>query len=211
VLFRSGTRVRLATKVTGIVRNDRGFHLAGPEIDAEQVVLAVHPARLPALLAEMPELAGVRRAVAGYAWQPILTLWLRFAGPVVLPYPMLGLASGEAPWAFDRSDVAPGLVSIVMSADGPHLRQPPETWRDACLVLLAAAVGPLPALRDWKIITEKRATWSCTPDLSRPENAIAVAGLFLAGDYTAGDYPATLEAAVASGVKSARLILKTSP
>lgn len=205
-----GSRVHLASKVTALSRTARGFHLAGPDIEVEQVVLAVHPARLPALLAGMPELAGVSRAVAGYAWQPILTLWLRFADPVVLPYPMLGLGVGEAPWAFDRSDLAPGMVAIVMSADGPHLHRPPEALRDDYLDLLAAAVGPLPVLQDWKFITEKRATWSCTPDLPRPDNATPVAGLYLAGDYTAGDYPATLEAAVASGVKSARLLLKES-
>ena len=264
-----GARVHLASKVTALSRTTCGFHLAGPDIEVEQVVLAVHPARLPALLAAMPELAGVSRAVAGYAWQPILTLWLRFADPVVLPYPMLGLAAcrtlgsdsenrprrgqfstispgnirniaqemgekwagavahvtpmqpeipksdrllglGEAPWAFDRSDLAPGMIAIVMSADGPHLHRPPEALRDDYLDLLAAAVGPLPVLQDWKFITEKRATWSCTPDLPRPDNATPVVGLYLAGDYTAGDYPATLEAAVASGVKSARLLLKES-
>jgi monoamine oxidase len=32
-----------------------------------------------------------------------------------------------------------------------------------------------------------------------------VPGLILAGDYTASDYPATLEAAVRSGVAAARL------
>jgi hypothetical protein len=34
-----------------------------------------------------------------------------------------------------------------------------------------------------------------------------VAGLYLAGDYTASPYPATLEAAVRSGVACARMLL----
>jgi monoamine oxidase len=34
-----------------------------------------------------------------------------------------------------------------------------------------------------------------------------VRGLYLAGDYTASDYPATLEAAVRSGVACARAVL----
>ncbi len=208
VLARLGPRVRLGEKITRITRCATGLHLAGPEQESEQVVLAVHPGRLPALLGGLPEMAGIADAVAGYAWQPILTLWLRFAAPPVFPFPMLGLGDGHAPWAFERNDLAPGLVAIVMSADGPHLRQPAAQLRDAYLALLAHALGTLPELLDWKTITEKRATWSCTPNLARPDNATPVPGLYLAGDYTAGDYPATLEGAARSGVKCARLILR---
>lgn len=215
-LARLGSRVRLSDKITGLTARAGGFHLAGPGLDAEQVVLAVHPGRLPALLADLPEMAAVAASVAAYRWQPILTLWLRFATPPAFPFPMLGLGDGHAPWAFERDDLAPGLVAIVMSADGPHLRRPAERLRADYLALLARAVGPLPALLDWKIITEKRATWSCTPALPRPDNHTPVPGLYLAGDYTAAAdatdaYPATLEGAVRSGVKCARLILATPP
>ena len=129
----------------------------------------------------------------------------------MFPFPLLALSDGHAPWAFERNDLAPGLVAIVMSADGPHLTWPVERLRDDYLALLARALGPLPALRDWKIITEKRATWTCTPNLPRPDNATPLPGLYLAGDYTRGDYPATLEGAVVSGIKCARLILKNNP
>ena len=44
------------------------------------------------------------------------------------------------------------------------------------------------------------------PGLARPANATAVPGLVLAGDYTASDYPATLEAAVRSGIAAANLL-----
>jgi uncharacterized protein with NAD-binding domain and iron-sulfur cluster len=56
-------------------------------------------------------------------------------------------------------------------------------------------------------LTEKRATFACTPGLARPANATGLPGLALAGDYTAGDYPATLETAVRSGRAAARLAL----
>jgi uncharacterized protein with NAD-binding domain and iron-sulfur cluster len=56
------------------------------------------------------------------------------------------------------------------------------------------------------VITEKRATFACTPGLPRPPNATGLAGLALAGDYTASDYPATLETAVRSGAAAARAI-----
>ncbi len=201
-----GVAVHLGSKITGITREGTAYRLAGPEIMAEQVVVAVHPGRLPSLIAGLPELADTAARVAAYAWEPILTLWLRFATAPAMPFPMFGLGDGQAPWAFERNDIAPGLVAIVMSAGGPHLTQPPEQLRDHYLDLLARTLGTLPRLLDWKIITEKRATWRCVPAMFRPDNATALPGLFLAGDYTAGDYPATLEGAVRSGVNSARLI-----
>jgi len=49
------------------------------------------------------------------------------------------------------------------------------------------------------VLTEKRATFRCTPALERPPMAIAP-GLLAAGDYVRGPYPATLEGAVRSAV-----------
>jgi len=48
------------------------------------------------------------------------------------------------------------------------------------------------------------------PNLQRPASATGLPGLWLAGDYVASDYPATLEAAVRSGVAAAREILADS-
>ena len=208
-LTRHGATVHTARKVERIERRGGGFFLEGPDLVAERTVLATHPARLPRLLENMPEAAPVIRQVAAYTWQPILTLWLRFAAPPVFPFPMLGLGGGHAPWAFEREDLAPGLVAIVVSAEGPHLEEDPETLRDAYLALLSRQLGALPPLLGWKTIVEKRATFACVPDMDRPDNATPVPGLYLAGDHTAGDYPATLEAAVRSGVKCARMIVKT--
>jgi hydroxysqualene dehydroxylase len=68
-----------------------------------------------------------------------------------------------------------------------------------------------------KVVTEKRATFSCDVHLVRPNNETAyphlyiagdyTAGDYTAGDYTAGDYPATIEGAVRSGIAAAHLIL----
>ncbi len=204
--------IHTSSRVESITRVDQGFQLAGPEFMATQVVLAPHPAHLPALLTGLPELASVAEQVNSYTWQPILTLWLRFAEPLSLPFPMLGLGDSQAPWVFERNDIAPGVVSLVTSADGPHLGLPAEQLRDDYLSLLAARFGPLPELLAWKTIIEKRATYTCTPDMPRPANRTLLPGCYLAGDYTAGantglTYPATLEGAVRSGVECARLIL----
>ncbi|HCX33298.1 MAG TPA: phytoene dehydrogenase, partial [Rhodocyclaceae bacterium] len=67
--------------------------------------------------------------------------------------------------------------------------------------------GPLPR-PSWSFtVVEKRAGFSCTPHLDRPAQASGIPGLWLAGDYTDSPYPATIEAAVRSGVTAARAAL----
>jgi monoamine oxidase len=53
------------------------------------------------------------------------------------------------------------------------------------------------------VLIEKRATFRCTPGLTRPSMHVAP-GLTAAGDHVAGPYPATLEGAVRSGLQAAR-------
>jgi len=206
-ISRHGGSTRLGVKIEALRRDGATYHLDGPDFLADQVVLACHPSRLPALLAHLPELDETLAQVGGYAWQPILTLWLRFATRLDFPFPMLGLGEGHAPWAFERDDIAPGTVAIVVSAEGPHLERAPAALRDDYLELLRRALGPLPVLSAWKLISEKRATYACVPDQPRPAHVTPLPGLYLAGDYTAGDYPATIEGAVLSGVECARRLV----
>jgi squalene-associated FAD-dependent desaturase len=206
------SEVKLASKVEAITRHAGDFRLNGPDTDTVRVVVATHPAHLPTLLADLPALSGVIAQVSDYRWQPILTLWLRFATPPMFPFPMLGLGDGQAPWAFERNDIAPGIVALVTSAEGPHLALSPAALRDDYLDLLARQLGPLPAVLGWKTIIEKRATYACVPNQRRPSNCTPQKGLYLAGDYTASadpadSYPATLEGAVRSGVECARLLI----
>ncbi len=203
-ILKHGGSVHLASKIAGLEKDRNGFRLLGPDTRAEQVIIAAHPARVPDLLAGLPGVESLTQGLQKLEWQPILTLWLRFAAPVNFRYPMLALGHGDAPWAFERNDIAPGVVAIVASAEGTHLDLSPEDLLDSYLARLAECVGPLPARLDSLRIVEKRATFACTPGLWRPNNRTSVPGLWLAGDYTAGDYPATLESAVRSGVECAR-------
>lgn len=209
-ILAGGGCVRLSSRVEGVAFDDGSYRLSGTDLPADRVIIATHPARVPDLVAGLPEMGAITERLRRFTWQPILTTWLRFADPVRLPYPMLALGPGSAPWAFERGDIAPGLVAIVASADGPHLRQPPEQLRDAWLAALTGMIGPLPRLLAWKTIVEKRATFSCVANLDRPDSRTPLRGLYLAGDYTAGDYPATLEGAVRSGVECARLIQESA-
>jgi hypothetical protein len=57
------------------------------------------------------------------------------------------------------------------------------------------------------VISERRATYACTPDAARPAAGRLARGLYLAGDYTDAELPATLEAATRTGVAAARAFL----
>ena len=205
-----GGRIQLETRVIKLEHDGSGYRVNDRTEPYSQVVCAVHPAQLGELLAWLPGTVHIRRATDGFSHQPIQTLWLRFEEPLNFPAPMLGLAAGPGQWAFDRRDMAPGLVSVVISAVGPHQDMDKAALIEAIQDQLRQALGTLPGLQDTLVITEKRATFAATPKLPRPGNRTAMPGLFLAGDYTEGDYPATLEGAVRSGVQCARLILASA-
>ena len=78
--------------------------------------------------------------------------------------------------------------------------------------LIAAMAGEFAAsgAANWcKVIREKRATFTCRPGIRRPDCTTSHPRVFLAGDYTWADYPATLEGAVRSGRRAARLTIKS--
>jgi predicted NAD/FAD-dependent oxidoreductase len=58
-------------------------------------------------------------------------------------------------------------------------------------------------------VTERRATFACTPGLERPGPQVAD-HLWACGDWVAGPYPATLEGAVLSGRRAAAALGLTS-
>jgi hypothetical protein len=193
-----GERLRLGRRVQKI---DPGWRVDGEAFDA--VVLActsVEAARLTA------ELAPAWSATAqGLGFEPIITVYLDSPGSA-LPAPMLALREGpDAPaqFVFDHGQLggAPGRFAFVVSGAAPWVA------RGGCAeAVLAQAQQAL----DWatppvidRTLTEKRATFACTPGLARPPARIAP-GLWAAGDYIAGPYPATLEGAVRSGRAAAQ-------
>ena len=202
---RRGGSVRFGARVTALRREADAWWVAdqGPY---RQVVLAVAPYHLAALL---PELAP---AVAHFDWEPIVTSYFRYPAGVRLPQAMLGVDGGLAQWLFDRGLLCDqhGLIAAVISARGRHLELPIVELERAIHAEIARIVPGLPLPLKVQTITEKRATFACVPNLTRPAARTALPGLWLAGDYVAGDYPATLEGAVRSGVTAAHHILGDS-
>ena len=146
--------------------------------------------------------------IAALSYQPITTVWLQFSGKVRLPRPMIGLYGATAQWVFDRGQITgdPGLLAVVISADGEHVHLDRDTLQRRIIGDLHARLGVKENPQSVHVITERRATFACLPNMRRPAMRTRANRLLLAGDYVEGDYPATLEGAVRSGIAAARLI-----
>lgn len=152
-----------------------------------------------------------------FQYEAITTCYLQYDQTLRLPRAFFALADHpeQGAWGqfvFDRGQLQAqhaGMLAVVISAS----QAASELDRDRLATAIATQLAeqlrmPELAQAHWhQIITEKRATFSCTPHLQRPANNTSIPSLVLAGDYTAGDYPATLEAAVRSGQLAAKLLL----
>lgn len=207
-ISRQGGEVRFSARIDTLGREGNGWQLAGEHFD--HVVLAVAPQHLASLLAAREAHEALLAQLDGYTYEPIGTAYLAYPADVSLPAPMLGLAGPTGQWVFDRGaiDGHAGVLAFVLSGAGEW-----DTLEDDDLAArlheeLSEVCGPLPAPLWHRVIRERRATFSCRPDLFRPPIETAERGLWLAGDYTWAEYPATLEGAVRSGVSVARAILR---
>ncbi|HKO89208.1 MAG TPA: hydroxysqualene dehydroxylase HpnE [Burkholderiales bacterium] len=201
-----GQDLRLGQAVRIIQAKAQGFDVDGEYFDA--VILAVAPQHAVDLLPHAQELENVRGLITAFSYEPIFTCYLQYASGS-LSIPMLGFNEGLVQWAFDRGrlDGHTGLIAAVISARGAHQRLD----RDDLILRVdeqLRAVLRKPGALIWsRVIAEKLATYSCRPGLVRPANATALRGFYLAGDYTKGEYPATIEAAVRSGVRAAEFAI----
>lgn len=206
-----GGRVLCERRVSAIEPIGAGFALRGTGSARlfSHVVCAVAPHQARFLLSSVPALGGEARVLERFSYRPIHSVYLRYPDTVRLPAPMLGFDSALPHWAFDRGWLCaqPGLIGAVISAGGAHEALAHEALARCVHRELHCQLGPLPDPIEQCVIAEKRATFACVPGLERPGCATALGNFFLAGDYTAAGYPATLEAAVRSGVSAARMIL----
>ncbi len=181
--------------------------------------LLPHAPDVPVQVAYTGDKPGARNAsaqLAALAYEPIATCYLEYDPSVRLDLPFYALLDDPAQgrwgqFAFDRGQLdatQAGLLAVVVSAAAEAAGVEQEALGKMIAAQLAHDLRrPDLGAPQWtRVITEKRATFSCTPGLLRPGNETPLPGVVLAGDYTAGDYPATLETAVQSGVAAATLI-----
>ena len=211
---RSGGVVHLGARVRRLKQVPAGWIIDGSQADSgptfDQVVVATDPVNAATLLAEHIDTT----SLAALTYEPITTCYLQYGSNCRLSRPFFALiddAARPAQFVFDRGQLdgmQAGLFAAVVSAsDGLAGIDQQEVTRAIAHQLAEQLRMPNLTQPLWtKLITEKRATFSCSPGLQRPSQQTALEGLALAGDYTAGPYPATLEAAVASGVRAAALL-----
>jgi squalene-associated FAD-dependent desaturase len=206
------------------------------QVVAPAAIVAVGPHQLASafdagLVARHPAIAEALRMTAGLRYAPVTTIYLGYAAALPLPQGLVRLDDAPGQWVFDRADI----LARAAAGGGPEGgnndasgRAPPDGIQALLAVvisgnrsqeesghaaLVAAADGQLrrlhcgvPQLRWSQVIVEKRATYVCTPGLMRPRCGRLADRVYLAGDYTCQELPATLEAAVRSGIAAARAL-----
>lgn len=213
-LARSSGTVNIATTIKRIeLDEDDEFRLVGNPFEGERfshVVLAVAPYHAGDLLAGFPELNMLRQQLDGMTHQPITTVYLEYDESVRLPEPMIGVANSSVQWLFDRGQLGgpKGLLAAVISARGPHSDLSREELGLRAHEAVETILPRLAAPKWSSVITEKRATFSCSPSVLRPLHITPMKKLVLAGDYVQSPYPATIETAVRSGLVAARHVIR---
>jgi squalene-associated FAD-dependent desaturase len=119
---------------------------------------------------------------------------------------IVGVINGTVEWIFAFH----GRVSITISGADRLIDQPREQiaadlWRE-----VSAITGLSGDLPPWQVVKEKRATFAALPgqDARRPPAHTKWRNLYLAGDWTQTGLPATIEGAIRSGERAARLAAK---
>ena len=178
----------------------------------DAVVVATQPKAAARLLAGLDAID-----MPVFEYEPITTGYLQYAPTLKLGRPFFALLDNPArahwgQFVFDRGQLdasQAGMLAVVVSTSSAAIELGHDVLASALAQQLAEALK-MPALAapvSRQVISEKRATFACTPALARPANATGLENLVLAGDYTASEYPATLETAVRSGVEAARLLM----
>ena len=208
----NGGEIKTNTTVQNIQEKDGEFTVE-TNTTAEyfsHVIIAVAPHQLKSLKLNIES---INQSTKHFSYQPITTIYLQYPESVRLSSAMTGLTNATSQWLFDRGLLCGqhGLIAVVISANGEHQTLSNAELTEKVIAEIQQLYPQTPAPIWTKVITEKRATFSCEPSLARPSSKVTIKNLYIAGDFISTrnveeDYPATIEGAVRSGVRCAKLI-----
>lgn len=182
----------------------------GERLPADAVVVALPPARArevaPAALPEDPGLGAA----------PILNVHVWYDRPV-MDERFVAVLDSPAQWIFNRTAMAglpgPGQhLAISVSGAREEVAEP----KPALIARFTAELAELmpragaASVERAAVVKEPEATFSAAPGQAarRPGPRTPVEGVVLAGAWTDTGWPATMEGAVRSGMRAARLALE---
>jgi len=214
-LRQAGVEVRLGWRAERLERTEDGYRLEGrggsgeESIDATAAVVALPHDRANGLLAPLmgplPELES----------SPIINLHILY-DRCVLHEPFAAGVGTPVQYLFDRSAAggAPAgmqYLAISLSGAAAEMQESVPALRER---YLAAMAELLPRARTatvecFLVTREHAATFRAAPGSAarRPPSGTRLPGLALAGTWTDTGWPATLESAVLSGARAARVVL----
>ncbi len=182
----------------------------GERLEAGAVVLALPPARAAAVA------PGAMAADPGLGTAPIVNVHLWYDRPV-MDEPFTAVVDSPAQWIFNRTAMgseadAAGAHHLAVSISGARAEIDVPRARLAA-ALRAEVEHVLPRARvaglvDSAVVKEPAATFAAAPGQAarRPGPRSAMPGVALAGAWTDTGWPATMEGAVRSGIRAARLV-----
>lgn len=213
----AGGTLRCGERVSAVRPAPDGGHILAiqghehtPRFD--HVVLAIPPWGLPHI--DLP--FATATLTERFGAQPIATVYLGYDAHVHLPTPLVqipGPTTTDANvWAMDRSHGGlpheQGVIAISLSAQGAWTALNPATLASRCVAHLQPLLGNNVRCHWHKVVTVQRATPAAMPSAYLHDDERQPSpGLWLAGDWTHAHYPATLEAAVQTGIDVAEKIM----
>jgi hydroxysqualene dehydroxylase len=150
-------------------------------------------------------------SAAAMTSKPIVTVNLWYDRPV-MDDPFVGLPGRDMQWVFDKRfafGAAASHLSLVASGADALTGQSSATLVDRAAGEINDALPGTRAARLLRgtVVREKQATFSLAPGQpARPDTVTPVRGLVLAGDWIDTGLPGTIESAVISGHRAARML-----
>jgi squalene-associated FAD-dependent desaturase len=207
ILQHQGT-IHLGQRALITHTSNNRFQLSNSDEEFTHIVVATAPHNVRNTFQDPSAIKNTLSIIDQFTYEPIYTIYHQYTQKISTDHRMVGLNSPYAHWVFDRglTHNEPGLIGVVVSGSGRHQNMTHEELSKRSAKALDEKYGfghPL-----WsKVFAEKRATFTCSPQLKRPKQITDVNGIILAGDYTYSRYPAVLEAAVRSGIEASKIIL----